>query len=99
MSEISEETIRKCYKPYDVVTNKDNDVGYIQEVNLNDCQDGFDNQVSYSVNWLVGHSYNAWWKHNDLTKHGNIFEEIARNSCHPFGGGKRSIDKIKSVYY
>ena len=58
MYEIKQETLNNAYKPFDVVTNKNGDVGFIQEVSVNDCQDEPSRQISYAVNWLVGDEYN-----------------------------------------
>lgn len=95
MYKIEPETLAKCYRPYDVVSDKDGNVGFIQEVNLNECQVGFNDQVSYAVCWLVGNNTkHAWFSHADLDRHSNIFDKIARASCHPFGSGHRSMDLL-----
>ena len=86
---IKKEVYKKAYKPYDVVTDKDGNVGFIQEVNVKlTC-------ATYSVKWIVkNQTITAWWEHEELTKHCNIFEKIAENSCHPFGNGKDQIQKL-----
>ena len=96
MSEITKETLEKVHKPFDFVESKIGSVGYIQEVAINDCQEGFDDQVSYSVNWIIdkANEKNAWWNHEELTVHGNIFKEIAKCACHPFGKYEDLIDRI-----
>jgi len=96
MSKATKETLSKVHKPFDFVESKKGSLGYIQEVSVNECQDGFDNQVSYYVNWIknVAHEHNAWWNHNDLSVLGNMFKEIAKCSVHPFGNNKGVIDKI-----
>jgi len=95
MNEITEETLSKVHRPFDFVMSKKGGFGYIQEVSINECQEGFDNQVSYSVNWIISKDEkNAWWDHEDLTVHGNMFKELAKCACHPFGSNKLMIDKI-----
>lgn len=96
MSKVTKETLSKVHKPFDFVENKKGSWGYIQEVNINESQDEFDSQVSYSVNWIknVNHEHNAWWNHNDLIVLGNIFKEIAKCAVHPFGNNRDMIDKI-----
>lgn len=95
MNEVTEETLKKAYKPYDVVTDKNGNVGFIQEVGVNYCQVGFDDQISYAVNWLVGSpGYSAWFHHRELTKHTNIFIEIAKSSCHPSGRNSDSVETL-----
>ena len=46
MTKISVQTLKNSYKPYDIVTNKKGDVGFIDEVNMNECQDTPENQIS-----------------------------------------------------
>ncbi len=94
MYEISEKTLICAYKPFDVVTDEKGNVGFIQEVNVNDCQpEGY--QISYAVDWLVGvGSKNAWYDHCDLIKHCNLFVKIAECSCHPFGSSKRKVKML-----
>ena len=96
MSKATKETLNKVHKPFDFVESKKGSFGYIQEVSINECQSGFDNQVSYSVNWVknVANEHNSWWNHDDLNVLGNIFKEIAKRSVHPFGTNKDVIDKI-----
>lgn len=96
MSKATEETLRKVHKPFDFVESEKGSFGYIQEVSVNECQEGFENQVSYSVNWIknVANEHNAWWNHNDLSVLGNMFKEIAKCAVHPFGNNEDVIDKI-----
>ncbi len=95
MYEITKETLVWAYKPFDVVTNKGGDVGFIQEVSVNDCQDSPEHQISYAVNWLVGNEYkHAWFDHEELTVHCNLFVKIAESSCHPAGGGAESVRSL-----
>lgn len=88
----------KCYKPYDVVDDGKCSVGFIQEVQINDCQNGFDDMVSYSVVWFYGpNTTAAWFSHDSLTRHCNLFEEIAKCSCHPFGRNKRYVEQLMNL--
>ena len=95
MNEVTKETLEKAYKPYDVVTNKNGDVGFIQETSVNDCQKGFNSQINYSITWIVGtETRSAWWGHHELKRHTNIFIEIAKCSCHPFGNNEAWVEKL-----
>tara|TARA_R110002096_G_scaffold181526_1_gene359232 strand:- start:1 stop:315 length:315 start_codon:yes stop_codon:yes gene_type:complete len=94
MYKIKKSTLQQAYKPYDVVSTKDGQVGFIKEVNVNDCQPKVYDQISYSITWLVGTNYNAWWKHEDLLWHSNIFIEIAKASTHPFGRNESNVDDL-----
>jgi hypothetical protein len=85
-----EEAIKKSYKPYDIVSDKNGSVGFIQEVSVNDGRSNPQDQLSYAVKWFYGNNIkHAWFYHEELEKHGNIFEEIALASLHPFGTGKK----------
>lgn len=96
MNEVTQETLIKAFKPYDIITDKNGNVGIITEVNVNECQEGFDNQISYSVEWLVGiGDKNAWYIHEELKSHCNMLIKIAEFSCHPFGCNK---SKVKSLF-
>jgi hypothetical protein len=96
MTKATKDTLSKVHKPFDFVESKSGSFGYIQEVNINECQDGFNDQISYSVNWIknVANERNAWWNHEDLIVIGNMFKEIAKCAVHPFGDNERFIDKI-----
>jgi hypothetical protein len=94
MFEIKKETLQKAYKPYDIVTDSENNVGFIQEVSVNDSQNNFDSQIQYSVNWLIGHNKIAWFDHNELKRHCNLFIKIAESSCHPMGHNDSWIEKL-----
>jgi len=88
MYDISE-ALNKSYKPYDIVSDKNGSVGFIQEININDCQSEIEWQLTYAVKWFYGNNRkHAWFCHEKLEKHGNIFEEIALASIHPFGTNK-----------
>jgi len=56
MSEVTRETLNWAHKPFDVVTDSHGNVGFIQEVSVNECQDDPNSQISYAVNWMVGNS-------------------------------------------
>lgn len=95
MSEVTQETLRKAYKPFDIVTNVNGDVGLIQEVNVNTCQTGFDSQISYAVEWLVGQAtQHAWFKHSELTSHCSLLIKLAEMSCHPSGSNARMVRSL-----
>lgn len=95
MYDVTGETLDRSYKPFDVVTNNKGDVGIIQEVGINDCQEGFDNQISYAVKWIIGDETTyAWFGHEELTLHGNLFIIIAEMSCHPSGCNEYSVQKL-----
>ena len=95
MNEITEETLNWAYKPFDVVTNDDGGVGFIQEVSVNRCQGDKVHQISYAVNWLTGNGYkHAWFRHAELTMHCNLFIKIAESACHPSGGSSESVQTL-----
>ena len=95
MSEILPETIKNTHNPLDIVTDKDGNVGLIQEVSLNDCQVTPKHQVSYSVTWLTGNNgIHAWFYHDDLKRHCNLFEKISEMACHPMGRNERHVKKL-----
>lgn len=74
------------YKPYDVVSDKNGNVGFIQEVSIN--QDN----ATYVVSWMVGDiDKDAWFYEKELTLHCNIFVKIAEASCHPSGDGECQV--------
>ena len=92
---ITDKTISDAYQPFDVVTNKNGDVGFVQEVSCNECQDDPKWQISYAVCWVVGNeNKHAWWRHKELKKHCNLMFKIAENMCHPFGGNDRFVERI-----
>lgn len=95
MKEVSDETLKLAYKPFDIVTDQLGNVGFIWEVNVNRCQPLPENQISYSVKWIVGNqSKVAWFDHNELKKHGNIQIKIAECMCHPFGNNSKHVEKL-----
>lgn len=92
---IKTDTIKDAHKPYDIVTDSKGNVGYIQEVSLNDCQPCKEHQVSYAVNWIVGKGdKHAWYDGEQLEVHGNMFKEIAKCSCHPMGHSASDVDNL-----
>jgi len=95
MSKVTEDTLQWAYKPYDVVTDKDGCVGVIKEVDVNDCQTTPEHQISYAVMWLVGDNWKgAWFCHEELTLHCNLFVKIAQMSCGPSGNSH----KVQSLF-
>ena len=96
MEEVTEKTLKEAYKPFDLITDKDRNVGIITEVNVNRCQPE-PYQISYSVEWLIGSSKTAWWEHKDLKKHCNIFVKIAECTCYPFGQNQGDVKKLMST--
>lgn len=95
MFDVEQETLDWAHKPFDVVTNKDGDVGYIEEVNVNSSQKTPNEQISYSVRWLVGkETKSAWFDHHELIRHTNIFIEIAKSACHPFGNNELQVESL-----
>lgn len=95
MFEVKKETLELAYNPFDVVTDLTGNVGYIQEVSVNQCQDNSKYQISYAINWIVGQGDKvAWYNHNELQRHCNLFEQIAKNTCHPMGNSASWIGKL-----
>ena len=95
---VKEETINSAYKPYDIVCNKKSSVGFISEVSINESQDEPSEQVSYAVRWLVGDEKRvAWWSGDELTRHCNLFVEIAKQSCHPLSSNRRWVTKLLGI--
>ena len=89
------DAIKKAYKPFDVVICKSGSVGFIQEVNVNPCQDKIENQLSYAVCWIFGkETKHAWWRHEELQVQCNLFVKIAECMCHPFGGNEEFVGKV-----
>ena len=92
MHKVSKETLKNCFRPYDVVTDKDGTVGFIREVSINECQPENSTQIQYAVNWLVGdNNKTAWFDHSELKSHCNLFVKIAESSCHPMGHNKKWV--------
>lgn len=89
---ISKETLKKALKPFAIVSDPNGNVGFIQEVSVNDCQSGFKNQIKYTVNWLTGdNKKHAWFTHSELQFHCNLFIRVAECSCHQSGGNAAHV--------
>jgi len=95
MSKVTTETLSWAYKPFDVVTDKKGNVGFIEEVNVNECQDEPKEQISYAVNWLTGkETKNAWFDHSELESHCNLLIKIAERTCHPMGNNSNYVKRL-----
>jgi len=91
---ITANTIKEAHKPFDVVTDRSGNVGFINEVSCNECQPEH-SQVSYSVIWMIGHGdKTAWYKHGELDKHCNLFVMIGEGMCHPMGNSKKFVKRF-----
>lgn len=77
------------YKPYDIVSSTFGAVGFIQEVNVN--------SKTYAVNWFFGGLKYAWWKHDELTRHCNMFVKIAESSCNVNGNCKEYVSQLMGI--
>lgn len=99
MNVVTKETLVWAHKPFDIVTNKKGDVGFIQEVSANSCQDKPKHQIRYAVCWIVGSEYkHAWFYHEELTPHGNLFVKIAECACHPMGHNDRNVQDLFNAW-
>jgi hypothetical protein len=89
---------KMAHKPFDIVQLEDGSIGYIKEVSINKCQEGFNNCISYSLHWIknVGSHKVAWFSHSELKNHiiGNFIREISRSMCHPFGNSGNMVDLL-----
>lgn len=96
MENVTDERLRQAYKPFDIVTDEDGNVGYIQETSINPSQpDGSQYQIQYSVNWLVGKGKkHAWYSRHELVKHGNFMVSIAESMAHPFGNNTGRVKEL-----
>ena len=103
MYDVKKETLQKAHKPFDIVTDKDGNVGYIQEVSVNTSQPAAENQIDYAVNWLIGVScpigelIHAWFDHDDLISHANLLIEIAKCACHEMDSNDEFVQKLFSA--
>ena len=88
--------LKNTHKPFDFVESKKGSIGFITEVSISECQDGFNDIVDYSVIWIknIDNEPNSWWKHSSLNVIGNMFNEIAKCTVHPFGGNEKYIDEL-----
>lgn len=91
----TDEAFKKAYKPYDIVSDQNGNVGFIQEVSINSGQVTPECQLSYAVNWLYGNnSKHAWFSHKELTVHCNLFVKIAEISTHPMGHNACDVKRL-----
>ena len=88
--------LEHSYRPYDVVRrNKDGEICFIDEVSINTCQYSLEHILSYSITNLSSEGGSAWYTNEDLTFTGvNIFEAIAKLSCHPMGRSRFWVSKV-----
>lgn len=92
---VEKTTIKKAYKPFDIVSDNDGNIGFIQEVSVNKCQPNPIDQISYAVKWLAGDNIkHAWFDHKELKKHCNLFVKIAECACHPMGDNKEYVNRL-----
>ncbi len=99
MYAVTEDSMKKSYKPFDIVSDKDGNVGMIREVSVNSCQESFESQISYAIAWLTGDMGKvAWFNHGELKRHCNIMLKIAEEMCHPMGGNARKVESLFSHY-
>ena len=97
MSYSPDKSLKKAFKPFDVVTDNDGNVGFISEVRINTCQPSVKSQLGYSVTWLViieGTPHSAWYGHNELESHCNLFVKIAEQSCSPHGNNAKYVKQL-----
>jgi hypothetical protein len=94
MYEVKETTLIGALKPFDIVSIENGAVGYVREVSVNDCQADAKNQIRYAVNWLIGYGKTAWWDHNDLKYHCNLFVKIAEDACHNMGRNEARVQEL-----
>lgn len=94
MYKIKEETYKWAYKPLDIVSDKDGNVGMIREVNVNYCQEDPNWQISYAISWLTGNLNKvAWFHHDDLKQHCNIMIKLAECAA-----GHQSESHVKTLF-
>ena len=94
MYKVEESTLNKAFKPFDIVSDKHGNVGFITEVSVNDCQQNPGSQISYSVDWLVGSSHNSWYAHRNLISHCNLFVKIAEATCNGHGHNNVHVKRL-----
>ena len=68
-----------CYKPFDIIKDKDSNYGMIIDSSINHCQPTLKDQISYHVSWFDCDNYNSWWDHKDIEYVNNFFLIIAQN--------------------
>lgn len=95
MNKVERDTLKKAYKPFDVVSDENGSFGYIREVAVNTCQVGFDNQISYAVTWLAGPTTKvAWFEHTDLKVHSNLMFSIMKDVTHNHSNNDRWVELL-----
>ena len=78
---------RMSYNPFDIVSDKDRNVGVIQEVSI------LQGIPQYAVYWFFGNNpKHAWFHQEELHRHCNLFEVIAKMACHPSGDSGRNVE-------
>ena len=92
---VTEETLNKVYRPFDLAKLKCGSIVMIEEVSINDCQERFEHQVSYSVSTLCGsNKICAWFCHDELDVFGNIMNIIAIAMTNDQGSNERWVKKL-----
>lgn len=76
--------ISVCYKPFDIVKDKNGNLGMILDSSINNGQDILKHQISYSVDWFDCNNHRSWWDHQDLTYVNNIFLMMALNNTNNY---------------
>lgn len=95
MFKVTEETLEKAHKPFDLVSTPNGSVGFIQETSVNSCQASPEHQISYSVHWLIGkETKSSWWSTDELLFHGNLFIEIAKCMVHPMSDSAKYVQSL-----
>lgn len=98
MYKVAQETLDWAHKPFDIVSDGEGSVGFVQEVSVNSCQESKESQISYAVNWFYGSNGKfAWFGHEELTVHGNLFVKIAESTCSPHGRNDRWVSKLMKM--
>lgn len=99
MYKVSEEALKKAYKPFDLVRFPDGELAYISEVNVNVCQESPEAQISYSVNFITenkANHKNAWYHYQTEAFEvlANIFVLIGQSACHNMGNSQQWVERI-----
>ena len=92
MDKISEAILKEAYKPYDIVTDKEGNVGFIRETDIRQ------HSAAYDVEWIVGTGEkNAWYNHSELKKHCNFFVKIAECACNHFSNNREKVKTLMAT--
>ena len=84
----------QAHKPFDIVSNDKGSVGFIQEVSINSGQLN-EEKFSYAVCWLTGDERKtAWFDHDELNSHCNLFVKMAQKTCHPAGNNSKHVKSL-----